>query len=154
MRKVTLGEVIMEWVKKAWRGEELCWKVFWVYGVLGGIVWNGAAIYLEDFFKANPPVKFTFVLFNFFYLVWLVVSTYRCAMNVGMKFFGYVARILALLFPLVFFATVFTGGVQKGQMMIEAARCKRAAIDAKYGQANPDLLKRCKQAAEAGRKRR
>lgn len=144
----------MEWFKRAWQGQELCWKVFWIYGMLFGIAMNYAAIQLEHTFKMNPPVKFCFVLFNFFYLIWIVVSTYRCAKNVGMKFFGFLARLLCLLFPLVFFFTVFAGGVQKGQMMIEAAKCKRIAIDAKYGDANPEVLKRCKQAAEKARKRR
>ncbi|MEZ0262368.1 MAG: hypothetical protein ACAH80_15290 [Alphaproteobacteria bacterium] len=144
----------MEWFKKAWRGEELCWKVFWIYGVLFAAAMNYAAVRLEHTFMMNPPLKFSFVLFNFFYLIWIVVATYRCGKNVGIKFFGFCARLLAVLFPLVFFATVFAGGVQKGQMMIEAAKCKRVAIDAKYGDANPEVLKRCKQAAEKARKRR
>lgn len=144
----------MEWFKKAWRGDELCWKVFWIYGVLFGCAMNYAAVKLEHTFMMNPPIKFCFVLFNLFYLIWIVVATYRSAKNVRFKIFSYVARILALLFPLVFFGVVFAGGVQKGQMMIEAAKCKRAAIDAKYGDANPDVLQRCKQAAEKARKRR
>lgn len=142
----------MEWFKKAWRGEEQCWKVFWIYGILGGIAWNYAAIKLEHEFMLSPPLKFTFALCNIAYLIWAVVSTYRCALNVGFKFFGYIARILCLFFPLVFFGIVFAGGMQKGEALMEAARCKRIAIDATYRDAHPEILDRCKKAGEKKRR--
>ena len=28
----------MEWILKAWRGEEKLWKVFWIYGIIFGII--------------------------------------------------------------------------------------------------------------------
>lgn len=142
----------MELFKKAWRGEEQCWKVFWIYGIAGGVAWDCAAVGLQHEFMLSPPLKFTFALFNILYLIWAVVSTYRCALNVGVKFFGYTARLLCLLFPLVFFGTFFAGGLQKGDVLIEAARCQRIAIDANYREAHPEFLQRCKKAGAQRRR--
>ncbi len=80
----------MELIKRAWKGEEKLWKVFWLYGVLAGIVLN----LLLTVLIGNPLLAKLILLP---YSVWVLVSLWRCAWNAGAKFWGVIARILVVI---------------------------------------------------------
>lgn len=80
----------MEFLKRPWRGEEKLWKVFWLYGVVGGILINlvvGLALG-EGIIGLLVQLPFT---------IWIMVSEWRCAWNAGAKFWGYIVRVLVIL---------------------------------------------------------
>lgn len=79
----------MGFIKRAWKGEEKLWKVFWLYGVVGGFLLNfvvGLAI-------GKGMVGF---LVQLPYAIWIMVSEWRCAWNASAKFWGVIVRILVV----------------------------------------------------------
>ena len=84
-------------IKDCWRGEEKLWKVFWLYGVLLSIV---VKISVGTLAAINPSIAgiilLSLMILNLPYLIWWLVSIWRCAFNVDVNFWGYLARIFAL----------------------------------------------------------
>ncbi len=54
-------------IKKAWKGEEDFWKIFWFFGVLGGIVVS----------FIWPLYKMLNVTFPYFYSFFIITSIYN-----------------------------------------------------------------------------
>lgn len=70
-------KAVINSAKKAWRGEEKLWKVFWLWGVLAGI----ATIFLVE--------NFNYYIFNLFmvfvYFPFFLISLGRCAKNTDIE---------------------------------------------------------------------
>jgi len=85
----------MGWIKRAWRGEEKLWVVFWIYGTLLEI----PVVFIEA--SAEAPAKpWEFIGLSSFLLIagiWWVVSLWRCAFNLEWpQFWGYIARVVVI----------------------------------------------------------
>ena len=90
----------MDIIKKAWRGEEKLWKVYWLYSVLGGIavsVMFGVVLNIVAALLGLGPVHYIGIAFMLAFYVWSTVSIWRCAWNVKVKFWGYLVRIFIVL---------------------------------------------------------
>jgi hypothetical protein len=142
----------MEWIKAAWRGEERLWKVYWVYGFLLSIGLK-IAYFLGFMAAAMVGINFVFtpaaILFYFIYIVWLMVSEWRCAFNADWRIWGYIVRFFILLLPL----GLIIGGVLVGQDLIHAAECRKAMTEAAqkegldlpaYKLKHPEAVEACK----------
>lgn len=116
----------MNQIKKAWRGQERLWKVFWIYNVLVGIVINLVASFLES---ADVVIHGVWLLFSLVYTVWILVSEWRCAFNVDWKFWGYVIRVLIVSIPVLLVLGFVVGGVLVGKDLIVAAECRKELTD-------------------------
>lgn len=139
----------MSFIKRAWRGEEKLWKVFWLYNVLGGLLLN---VFVYVIASVAFGLLIVGVIFWLAYLVWVLVSIWRCAFNVNAKFWGYLARIYIIMGPVLVILGLLVGGILAGQDLIKSAEerkiclqllpkfeaAKRAGITAEqYMQANP-----------------
>jgi len=79
-----------------WRGHGPLWKVYWLYGVLGSFVLALILLLLMQR-GAIDSVWFQLVLLLLgAYTVWIVVSVWRCAFNVGNPTYGHMARALTV----------------------------------------------------------
>jgi hypothetical protein len=92
--------------KRAWYGEQKLWKAFWVYGLLGIILYGTSfalffATGLMEKSTIEPPVWLVVVssvaklmlLSYLAYIVWWSVSVWRSAWNASSKIWGYFARV-------------------------------------------------------------
>jgi hypothetical protein len=125
----------MEWISRAWRGEEKCWKVFWVYGVFAGVIWSVLNWSLEGLFSSFPILQYVWIILRVVYNLWQFVSLYRCAFNLEWRFWGYIARGYTLFVPALVIIGLLIGGVLKGNGLIVEARlksCERMEADAEY----------------------
>lgn len=98
----------MEWIKRAWRGEARLWLVFWIYGVVFGIVF--ALARLAVFAVIGKSIAIPFIVIHSIYWIWLAVSQWRCAFNTEWKIWGYVVRILTLMGIVSYVAMLAFGG--------------------------------------------
>jgi hypothetical protein len=129
----------MDWVGKAWRGEERCWIAYWVYGFVFSIGWS----ILLSLAAVVPLALIPLGLLYLCYIIWVLVSQWRCAFNLEWRFWGYVVRFLIIMIPVLFIGGIFVGGVTKGNQLIHAAQCKAAMKDPAWRSAHPGVYERC-----------
>lgn len=147
----------MEKIKQAWRGQEKLWIVFWIYGVVVGILFQ----ILLGILGAQGMLFVGLAVYVVYY-VWVIVSTWRCAFNVKARSWGYVARVLAILSVIGMvlsvlmmgglMATVGTKGAKNivnGAMVCGQMLEKQAAalgMDAKtFNKQQPQFMRSCMQ---------
>lgn len=113
----------MGWLGRAWRGEERLWRVFWIYGVLFGIILNVINHIAGMFLGASVAVPY--LVIGVIHSIWLVVALWRCAFNAEWRIWGYVIRILNVM-CLVFLILGFLMGLSLvGADLIKAAECRK-----------------------------
>ena len=79
---------------RSWHGEELLWKVFWVYGVVrSGII---AALYAVAIYADYALLQQMLLLCFAAYTILILVSVWRCANNLKEKSWGLLARLLTV----------------------------------------------------------
>ena len=128
----------MQWIKRAWRGEEKLWKAFYysmgIIFLVGG-VYGGAAVYfcmdsIKDAIQNyTPPTSTTgpyspssmwwllasgaFASYLFVYplSIWQAIIVWRCSFNTNEKYWGYIARTLVLLMGLWGVVDLVEGGL-------------------------------------------
>ena len=86
---------------RCWQGSARLWQAFWLVGVLGKLLVVTVA-YLGSFMlmgvTSNDILVFVFLIpLLLGYLVYAVVSIWRCASNAHHIFWGIIARILVLI---------------------------------------------------------
>lgn len=83
-------------VASYWRGKGRLWVVFWIYGVLLSTIVTG--VFLTQLVTEDPiPGLKQFLIVAFIpYTVWILVSIWRCALNVENELYGHVARALTI----------------------------------------------------------
>ena len=101
---------------RAFYGDERLSKVFWFYYVLVGAAMTFALYridYLIELQEWQPIwsliLRFLLSLAWLYYLVWVLVSLWRCAFNCQVKLWGYVVRGLVVVhaaIPVVAIATI------------------------------------------------
>ena len=80
-----------------WNGKEKLWKAFWLIGMLGRII---VALIVIIFLQIGQIIGLTWsiailsILFILIYIIWSVVSIWRCAFNTKNKNWGHAARII------------------------------------------------------------
>ena len=98
-------------ILKHWNGEERLWKVYWIYGILlgvilFGVIGNALVVWLSFSIDHYFPLSFSIdrvlplVIYNAWtiaYMVWNNVSIWRCSDNVNWKGWVTIARILVVL---------------------------------------------------------
>lgn len=80
---------------RAWRGDVLLYEVFWVYGVVGGIIMvisYGAALY-----ERRVALQQILLLCFAGYTVWVLVSIWRCAENTHEAYWAVLARQITVV---------------------------------------------------------
>jgi len=102
----------MGWIAEGWRGEKELWKVFWIYGALLIILAKVAnvVIWLYSDINFDRPTALqylTMLALQISYSIWFLVATWRCAFNTIHRFWGYVARVVVILFILLFVLTYY-----------------------------------------------
>lgn len=85
----------MEWMKRAWRGEERLWKVYWIYGFVGGVVYSILSFVLG--MLSLGILLIPLMLFFLVYFVWVTVAQWRCAFNANSRVWGILVRILIVI---------------------------------------------------------
>ena len=92
----------MGFVLESWFGKTKLWKVFWLAGILFGALITVVSYALKDHDFVGSTILFLAVIV--IYLIWILVSQWRCAFNCNWKGWGYLVRlnIIATLAPLVY----------------------------------------------------
>jgi hypothetical protein len=115
----------MELIKKAWRGEEKLWKVFWLLGLVVPFIF-GILIRMLAFVS---PLIGLLELLIIPYTIWWMIACWKCAWNSTSKTWGILARVYIVLSILVIPLLILIGGVLAGQDLIEAAKCRKAMTE-------------------------
>lgn len=93
-------------IKRAWKGQEKLWKVFWLYGFLGVILLNIVLSILTSALGSMGSIVAAVITLTF--ALWNLVSCWRCAWNVGAKFWGVIVRILVVISAIVYLLMILT----------------------------------------------
>lgn len=116
----------MEWIKRAWRGEEKLWKVFWIYGFVIPYAFVSIVVFIswhkfsyEEALKINKVINYSLNPYLFFW----GICVWRCADNVKKKIWETLAIIVAFLS----FAT----------MLLEASNGASSLLISYFGANNP-----------------
>jgi hypothetical protein len=83
-----------EFVSQPLQGKTSLSRVFWLYGVMGSVVYSAIE------FLLNPGNSFAIRLYEtvgFLFAVYVTVATYRCADNCGSKSLAKLVRISAVI---------------------------------------------------------
>ena len=95
----------MNFIKRAWRGEEKLWKVFLLplllFFFLSALLNPIKSLYIGTVFQ----YIFQFLLVS--YTIWYIVSLWRCAFNTQRKMYSYIARLFALNLAGILFGMEF-----------------------------------------------
>ena len=115
MRNVS-GASLWAGVTDPLRGRTSLSKVFWVYGLLGSVLYGALELFLDS---GNASVIRIYSVVGFLYSIYVTVATYRCADNCASQFLGRMARISAvlslLLLPVIAYLD-FTGALSLALM--------------------------------------
>ena len=87
----------MSWesfLKEPLQGKTSLSRVFWLYGVLGSVLYSALELFL---IAGNEAVMRAYVIGGLLLSLYVTVATYRCAMNCGSAFLGRFVRISALI---------------------------------------------------------
>ena len=96
-RSAAQTQVSANFLIKWFRGDERLWKPFWFGQVIGSYVFN-LVLVLGVGFARNADLDAASLwsmgrLLFYVYLAWILIAVWRCAFNVELAFWGYLARI-------------------------------------------------------------
>jgi hypothetical protein len=80
---------------RAWRGEILLYRVFWIYGVIGGAIM--AILYGVALYDCRVGLQQVLLLCFAGYTVWVLVSIWRCVENTQEAYWGLLARQITVV---------------------------------------------------------
>ena len=83
-------------LRRFWVGRGRLSVVFWRYGVLGNILIAGLLAYPGGMSRVNAEFFALLMVLLGGYNLWVVVSIWRCAYNVDRKYWGDLARMMAV----------------------------------------------------------
>jgi len=98
----------MGWIVRSWQGEERLSKVFWLYGMVYGALFQIilGAVHFVAVMLLGTIADIPYPALRISYFLWITVATWRCSFNVDWKIWGYIVRILMILNWVVFFAAI------------------------------------------------
>lgn len=85
---------LTQFVKDPLEGKTSLSRVFWLYGIVGSLVYGALELFL------NPENQFlmrVYTLGGLIYTVYVIVGTYRCAKNCKTPWVARAARISAII---------------------------------------------------------
>lgn len=117
----------MSRIALAFQGQEMLWRVFWIYGVLGmGLLVGGAAAFAgkEKAFSFPVTALYAVYFLPFFFVLW------RCSWNAESRFWGHLLRWIVFGVPFAYGAYL---ALYKALRLDEAARIEecRSAMTAR-----------------------
>ena len=105
-----------KYILKAWHGEESLKKVFWIYSILGLLLFSFLLNFLqlvgvsaeENGHSTNGLLSLMVALTIGFivYMIWALGSLWKCSFNVKWKWWGYLSRLYILWFVLAFGSSI------------------------------------------------
>jgi hypothetical protein len=98
----------MNWIKRALRGEERLWKVFWIYGVVFSIILAIIGFLVSS--GSGSTAGYVVLGIKIIYWIFLCIAQWRCAFNADWKIWGYVVRILLIIGIIANIALLALGG--------------------------------------------
>ena len=119
----------MGWIKRAWRGEEKLWKVFWIGLLLPQIISMCIGMYkgfMLGFEAAHQHVPISYVPFStqpwwlctvIAWYIFIEILVTKCGSNTRRNFWKYIAHIMmvvAIVFAILAAIGVLTRGSQLG----------------------------------------
>ena len=108
---------ITEFVKQPLEGKTALSRVFWLYGVLGSLLYGSLELFLNP---ENQFVMRAYTILGFIFTVYVIVGTYRCANNCKSPWAARTARVGAvislLLLPLLVYLDL-TGSVTLSDLL-------------------------------------
>lgn len=129
----------MDWMKRAWSGEERLWKVFWIYGFVFNLILAIIGVVIGLFL--GPVGTKAFSVITFAYFVFIAVSEWRCAFNANWRGWGYVVRVLVILGAIGQVAIMVTnfrsGDMKQSYMFGKHATIK---LDTQHGDTSLKLI--------------
>ena len=94
-------------LKEPLQGKTSLSRVFWLYGVLGSVLYSALELLLNP---GNEAVMRAYVFGGLIFSLYVTVATYQCAMNCGSAFLGRWVRVSALisllLLPVIAYLTL------------------------------------------------
>ena len=92
---------IAKYTSECFKGKRLLWPLFWlwfigVWCVLVGIILFFGAVALRSNVFLDEWLKWVLLLL-IIYVVWVLVSLWRCAFNVKWNGWGYLTRVVVLV---------------------------------------------------------
>jgi|ERR1019366_22795 hypothetical protein len=102
----------MKWFRRAWRGEEKLWRVFWLYSVLVPLTAYLFLIVLPIRIYATPLVTYSYFFVGWAALnCWLIVPMWRCGDNTNWWVWTRLARINVLIMFVEVCTYFYSGGL-------------------------------------------
>jgi hypothetical protein len=102
---------IAEFVKQPLEGKTSLSRVFWLYGVLGSLLYGSLELFLNP---ENTLVMRAYSILGLIFTVYVIVASYRCAKNAKSAWAARTARVgaivMLLLLPLLAYLD-FTGSL-------------------------------------------
>lgn len=94
------------YILRSFNGLEKLWMAYWI----NFVAINAAVSNLVDQFiiDKNLSIQMIFLIVSLTVLFWSIVSVWRCAFNVENNYWGYIARLIVSVGPLVSFYFSFS----------------------------------------------
>ena len=100
MKRLLMG--LMNWIDRAYTGQERLWKVFWLGFCAPLLPFTIAlGIFKETSERLPSWATLTFFLATCLYQTWLAIAMWRCAPNVKHRTFYFLARLFAISFAIM-----------------------------------------------------
>ncbi len=100
-----------DFVKEPLQGKTSLSKVFWLYGVLGSLLFGSVELFLNP---ENQFVMRVYTILGALFSIYVLIGTYRCAKNSRWAWMARIVRVSAiislLLVPVIVYLD-FTGAV-------------------------------------------
>ncbi len=85
---------ITEFIKEPLEGKTSLSRVFWLYGMLGSLLYGSVELFLN---AENQFVMRVYTILGLFFTVYVIVATYRCAKNCKSAWAARAARVGAVI---------------------------------------------------------
>jgi hypothetical protein len=157
----------MRWIKRAWKGEEKLWKIFWCgYIPMFAVILLFIKIIGDDPESLTHPlwsywlwsahiltdtVVHFFMLVSFVITIWILKSLWACAFNSKRQFYGILARITVAISSFGIWALMGILWIDTSWTIMELECMKKEAqsrrvdiqlfIQENYGMAFPVCIK-------------
>jgi hypothetical protein len=81
-------------LKKPLQGKTSLSRVFWLYGVVGSLLYGAIELFLDP---GNAVVMRLYIIGGFLFSVYVIVATYQCAVNCRSPFVARLVRVSAII---------------------------------------------------------
>jgi hypothetical protein len=93
-KRANAGSSLGAFLKDPLQGKTSLARVFWLYGVLGSLLYGAIELYLDS---GNEIIMRVYVIGGLIFSVYVTVATYQCAANCKSPFVARLARVSAII---------------------------------------------------------